>query len=194
MKKIIVLAITALAVSFGFAQYRLTEGSEARFYIEEVLLGQDKTVIGVTSSVTADIDFDLSNPQAASVGTISIDATTLATDSSRRDGQIHRRVLATSQEENKFITFSPTSITGLPDTVAVGDSFTVQMMGDLTIKGTTLEATFDVSITVSSETQLQGLGSTIILYKDYNLSIPSVPSVASVEDEVKLELAFVATQ
>ena len=194
MKKVIIFTFMVFYVSFGFSQFNLSEGTEARFYIDEVLLGQDKTVIGVTSDVTAEINFDLSNPQEATVGSISIDASTLATDSSRRDGQIHRRVLATSQEENKFITFTPTVITGLPEAIAVGDSFNVQMVGDLTIKGTTLETSFEVMLTITSETQLNGSGSTTILYKDFNLSIPSVPSVASVEDEVKLEIEFVASR
>lgn len=193
MKRLAVLAVMTL-IPFGLAQFNLTEGTEARFYIDEVLLGQDKTVIGVTSSVNAEINFDLNNPQAASVSTISIDASTLATDSTRRDGQIHRRVLATGEEENKFITFTPTTISGLPETASVGDSFDVQMVGDLTIKGTTSEATFDVTVTITSETELRGLGSTVILYPEFNLSIPSVRSVASVEDEVKLELEFVATR
>jgi hypothetical protein len=45
---------------------------------------------------------------------------------------------------------------------------------------------------VVSETELQGLGSATILHTDYELSIPRVPMVASVEDEVKLEIAFTA--
>lgn len=192
MKKL-VLALMFYALSFGWAQFSLVEGSEARFYLDEVLLGLDKTVIGVTTEVTGDINFDLSDPQAASMGAISIDASTIATDSSRRDRRIHNHVLVTVEEENQFITLQPTSIIGLPETLAVGDSFEIQIIGDLTISGTTLETTFDVAVTVTSESQLDGLGSAIILHSDFGLSIPSVPSVAFVAEEVKLELAFVAS-
>lgn len=193
MKKLF-LTILILASSVSFAQFNLGEGSEARFYIDEVLLGRDKTVEGITPDVTGEISFDLANPQAASIGTITINARTLETDDSRRTGQLQRRILESNSDEFQFITFTPTSITGLPETVAVGDSFDVQITGDLSIKGTTLESIFAVSVTVSSETQLSGLGSTTILYKDFAISIPSVPLVASVEDEVILEIAFVATQ
>lgn len=193
MKKI-AIGLLVLVFSVSFAQFNLSEGSEARFYIDEVLLGRDKTVEGITPDVTGEISFDLANPQAASVGTITINARTLETDDSRRTGQLQRRILESNSDEFQFITFTSTSITGLPEAAAVGDSFDIQMTGDLSIKGTTLEAIFAVSVTVSSETQLEGLGSTTILYKDFGVSIPSVPLVASVEDEVILEIAFVATQ
>jgi len=193
MKKLFLITLIFVS-SLSFAQFNLSEGSEARFYIDEVLLGRDKTVEGITPDVTGEISFDLANPQAASVGTISINARTLETDDNRRTNQLRRRILESENDEFQFITFTPTSITGLPEAVAVGDSFDVEITGDLSIKGTTLASTFAVTVTVSSETQLEGLGTTTILYKDFNVSIPSVPLVDSVEDEVTLEIAFVATQ
>jgi polyisoprenoid-binding protein YceI len=170
----------------------LSEGSEARFYINEVLLGNDKTVVGITTDVTGDIQFDLANPAATTVGTITVNARELATDDNRRNNQIQNRILEASKDEFQFITFEPTSITGFPEAVGVGDTFNVQMVGNLTIHGVSNEQTFDVAVTVVSETELQGLGSTTILHADYELSIPRVPMVASVEDEVKLEIAFSA--
>jgi polyisoprenoid-binding protein YceI len=190
MKKLLVLAV--LVVTFAGAQttYTLSEGSEARFYIEEVLFGSDKTVEGITPDVTGDIQFDLASPSTATVGTITINARTLSTDDNRRNGQIQNRILQSAEDEFQYITFEPISISGLPETVAVGDTFNVQMTGNLTIKGMTLEKTFDVAVTVASEGQLTGLGSTTITHQEYELSIPSVPIVASVEDEVRLEIEF----
>lgn len=194
MKQTIIGLGFMLFASLAFAQFSLSEGSEARFYIDEVLLGNDKTVIGITPDVTGEISFDLADPQAASIGVITINARDLTTDSDRRNGAIQRRVLNSNDDAFQFITFTPTSIAGLPESAAVGDSFDMQITGDLTIKETTLEVVFETNVTISSETELQGLGSTIINYKDFNLTIPKVPAVASVEDEVKLELAFTATQ
>ena len=194
MKKLTALSIMAFALSFGFAQFNLSEGSEARFYIDEVLLGNDKTVEGISTDVTGEVSFDLSNPQAASIGTITINAREFLTDDNRRNGAIQRRVLNSNQDEFQFITFAPTSIAGLPEAAAVGDSFDVQITGDLSIKETTLEVIFETSVRVISETELQGLGTTIIKHKDFGLSIPNVPIVASVEEDVRLEIAFTATQ
>lgn len=192
MKKFLILIGLSLFVAFTQAQttYTLSEGSEARFYINEVLLGNDKTVEGITPDVTGDIQFDLASPSTATVGTIQINARTLTTDDNRRNGQIQNRILESVKDEYQYITFEPTSITGLPETAAVGDTFNVQMTGNLTIHGMTLEKTFDVAVTVASEAQLTGLGSTTITHQEYGLSIPRVPLVASVEDEVKLEIEF----
>jgi polyisoprenoid-binding protein YceI len=190
MKRLLALAV--LLVTFAGAQttYTLSEGSEARFYIDEVLFGSDKTVEGITPDVTGDIQFDLANPATATVGTITINARTLVTDDDRRNGQIQNRILQSAEDQYQYITFEPTSISGLPETAAVGDTFNVQMTGNLTIRGMTLEKTFDVAVTVASESELTGLGTTTITHQEYELSIPSVPIVASVEDEVRLEIAF----
>lgn len=183
----IVLALAAVA----FAQTTYTivsEGTEARFLINEVLLGNDKQVVGVTSLVTGEISFDPANPQAASVGIISINAADITTDDNRRNNQIRGRILQT--EAFPEISFEPTSITGLPQSAAPGDRFDVQITGLLSIAGTSLEKTFDVSVILGSESELSGQGSTMITHKEFNLSIPRVPLVASVEDEVRLELDF----
>jgi len=56
----------------------------------------------------------------------------------------------------------------------------------------TREVTFDVTLTPVSETRLEGTATSTIRYADFGLSIPRVPSVASVADEVRLEIDFVA--
>jgi polyisoprenoid-binding protein YceI len=190
MKKLLIFAVLVVAFAQAQTTYTLSEGSEARFYIDEVLFGSDKTVEGITPDVAGEIQFDMANPAAATVSTITINARTLVTDDNRRNGQIQNRILQSAEDQYQYITFEPTSISGLPETVAVGDTFNVQMTGNLTIRGTTLEKTFDVAVTVVSETELTGLGTTTITHQEFDLSIPSVPIVASVEDEVRLELAF----
>lgn len=190
MKKLLALAVLLIAFAGAQTTYTLSEGSQARFYIDEVLFGSDKTVEGITPDVTGEIQFDLASPSTATVGTITINARTLLTDDNRRNGQIQNRILQSAEDEFQYITFEPTSITGLPETVAVGDTFNVQMTGNLTIKGMALEKTFDVAVTVASEGQLTGLGTTTITHQEYELSIPRVPIVASVEDEVRLEIEF----
>ena len=192
MKQIVMLLVIGFAATAFAQSYTLGEGTEARFYLDEVLLGSDKTVIGVTPLVTGEFSFDLSDPQTAELGPITIDARDLTTDDNRRDRQIRNRVLASSEDAFQFITFEPTAIEGLPETAAVGDTFEVQIAGNLTIKDVTREEVFTVNLIVA-ENELQGLGSTIIRHADYGLTIPRVPIVASVADEVKLELDFTAT-
>lgn len=166
------------------------EESEVRFYIDEVLLGNDKTVIGTTSLSGGAFSVDPTAPSTASIEVIEVEASGLTTDDDRRNRTINERVLLTS--EYPTITFAPTELSGLPETVTVGEPFAFQVTGDLTILDTTESVTFDMEIMPVSETEIQGLGTATILYADYGISIPSVPAVASVEDDVKLEIEFTA--
>lgn len=193
MRLVASLLVSLLLLSSANAQtFTLQDSSEARFYIDEVLLGNDKTVVGVTNDVTGTVTFDASNPQAAEVSTITIDATTLSTDDNRRNNQIQQRILETSDEANATISFTPTSISGLPESVAVGDSFEVILEGDLNLHGITNTVSFPTTVTYSSEGELTGIGQTTILLEDYAITIPSVPIVANTGDTVILELEFVA--
>ena len=167
--------------------------SQARFTLDEELMGSPKTVVGATQAVEGAITIDLADPAKTAIGPIQIDARSLATDSSRRDGAIQRFILGTSNDANRYIVFTPTAIAGVPAKAAVGDTLELQVTGDLTISGVSKPVTFATTVKVDSENQLSGLATAQVLRSDFNLSIPSVPSVANVTDEVKLELEFVAT-
>lgn len=180
--------------SDGVKTFQLTqEGTEARFYIDEVLMGQDKRVLGVTSQVEGEITLDPANPSSAQIGAIRINARDFSTDSERRNGAIQRFVLESNQDAYQYITFEPTTIQDLPATVTIGQAFSFTVVGNLTIRDITREETFQVSVTPNSETELIGLGSTTIIRDNYGLTIPSVPSVANVSAEVLLEIQFRAT-
>jgi hypothetical protein len=52
--------------------------------------------------------------------------------------------------------------------------------------------TFEAEVKPVSATELRGSASNVILYKDYGIQIPSVTSVAGVDEDVRLEIDFVA--
>jgi hypothetical protein len=54
--------------------------------------------------------------------------------------------------------------------------------------------TFTTTVTVISETRLQGTASTSINRADFELQIPNVASVANVDEVVLLEIEFVAAR
>lgn len=167
------------------------EESEARFYIDEVLNGEPKTVLGTTNQVAGQIEVDPNDPTRSRVGIIQVNARTLSTDSSMRNRTIANRILNTNEYE--FITFTPGTISGLPSSGAVGQSYTFQVSGSLTIRDVSKDVTFEVTLTPNSQTRLEGTAIATINYADFGIAIPSVPQVASVADQVKLELVFVAT-
>ena len=165
--------------------------SEARFSINEILRGNPTTAVGVTDQVAAEFAINFDDPGATQVGVVQVNARTIATDQNQRNRAIRQFILRT--DEFEFITFTPTAVSGLPDSVTFGESYTFQITGDLTIRDITQAATFEVTMTPVSETRLEGSASSTVSRGDYGLKIPSVPIVAEVEDEVLLEIDFVAT-
>ncbi|HLB46192.1 MAG TPA: YceI family protein, partial [Anaerolineales bacterium] len=111
-------------------------------------------------------------------------------DNDRRNGAIRNFILNTDQYE--FITFTPTSITGLSGATQPGQSFTFQISGDLTIRNVTQSVIFKVTGQGVSTSQITGTATATVNRSDFNLDIPSVPNVANVGEEVTLQIDFVA--
>jgi polyisoprenoid-binding protein YceI len=169
------------------------EQSEARFIVDEVLFGNPNTVTGSTNEVSGELVINVADPKQSTVGEITINARTLATDNRFRNRSVNRLILQTNRDEYQFITFTPTAIEGLPATAAVGDTFSFQITGDLKIRDIIQPAIFDVTVTADRATQISGLAQTIVQRADFDLNIPDVDGVADVTEEVRLELEFVAT-
>jgi polyisoprenoid-binding protein YceI len=183
-------ASLSLAGRFVVAELVQAE-SEARFLIEEILNNNPKTVIGVTNQVAGQILIDPANPANVQMGPVTVNARTLETDNGFRNRAIQNEILDTGEFE--FITFTPKSFLGLPETGDIGQTFTFQIVGDLTIRDEKHEVTFDLSVTVDSETSLHGLGTATISRQQFGLGLIELPpSVASVEDQVIIEIEFVA--
>lgn len=166
------------------------EESEVRFVLGEVLNNEDVTVVGTTNQVAGELSVDTADPSATRIGTIQINARTLVTDNDFRNRAIQNRILET--ETYEYITFVPTEIVGLPEDGQVGQSYTFQIVGDLTIRDVTKQVTFDVTATPESESRLTGSASATINYADWDISIPQVQQVASVDEAMQLEIDFVA--
>lgn len=165
--------------------------SEARFVINEELMGSPKTVVGVNRGVSGQVTVNPAAPAGLEIGPISINAGGFVTDSDRRNGAINRFILQSGNYPT--ITFTPTAIEGIPAAVSIGDTLNLQVTGDLTIREISRAETFAVTVQVVSTSELRINGTTQILRENYELTIPSVPSVANVTNEVQLEFDFVTT-
>jgi polyisoprenoid-binding protein YceI len=101
--------------------------------------------------------------------------------------------LQTDDPANQYAEFTSTSISGLPASVTVGETYNVQITGNLTIHGVTQEVTFEGTITPVSDTRIEGTASLTITYGDFGVQILRLPEqVASVEDVTTLEIDLVA--
>lgn len=185
------IAESPTAPSAGLTLFQIEASqSQASFSIYEELGGQPKTVIGTTNEVAGQLAVNVTDLSQTQVGVIQVGVRSLVTDSNRRDNAIRRFILNTDQYE--FVTFTPTSLSGLSGAAQVGQAFTFQLTGELTIRNVTQTVTFDVTAQGVSDTQISGTATAVILRSDYGLEIPSVPNVANVGDEVTLQLNFVA--
>ena len=186
------IAITSTAgTTTGNTTYTISQdSSKASFVIDEVLNGAPVTVVGSTNQVAGQLSVNPTSPAAAQIGTIQINARTFATDSANRDKATQNRILET--ESYEYITFVPTSLVGLPETATVGQSYTFQIVGQLTIRDQTHEATFNATVTPAADGTLQGNVTTTINYADWGIAVPSVPFVTGLAETVTLNLDFVA--
>ena len=185
-------AASPAAATQGQRTYQIQQDSSvAHFVIDEVLRGSPFTVNGTTNQISGQFVVDPTRPSSAQLGTIRIDARNFATESTQRDRAIQNWVLETAKYPE--ITFTPKELKGLPTTGNVGETYTFQIVGDLTVHGVTREETFDATLTVESPTRLTGQAQTTIRYADYGINIPQVPIVSGIAETVRLEMDFVAT-
>jgi polyisoprenoid-binding protein YceI len=169
------------------------EASEVRFVINEELSGNPTVVTARTDQVAGDILVDFENPQNSEVGTIRINMRTLATDNEFRNQSIRGMILLSAEDQYEFSDFVVTEVTGLPETIAMGEPFDVTIAGNLTLRGEPQPVTFNATITPVSETEISGTASSVVRYADLGIDIPRVPpQVANIGEEVTLELDFVA--
>ncbi|RMG84163.1 MAG: YceI family protein [Chloroflexi bacterium] len=175
--------------------YRIdSEESEVRFMLDEVLRGNPTTVVGHTNEIAGDIIIDFANPANSQLGQIVINVRTLITDNEFRNRALRSEILESnrSEYEYEFADFTPTELIGLPESVEVGQTYSFQIVGELRVRNITNTVTFDATVTLESRDRISGSATTTVTRADYNLTIPSVPGVANVSDEVVLEIDFVA--
>lgn len=173
--------------------YRISQfESKAQFTAKEILNGAPFSPVGVTNQIAGDIELDIDHPSASRVGLIRIDALTLKTDEPKRDGAIARFILKSENPENQYIELRTTELRNMPEKIIEGTEARFELAGDLTISGVTRPAVFKGTFKVQSGGKLLGTAETTVKRSDYNLQIPSVPFVASVDDIVTLKATIVA--
>lgn len=161
-------------------------GTVARFRIKEVLRGDDTTVVSSNPEVSVDVVVDFDDPDASEIGVVTIVADQFRTDESRRDDTINRFILDTGDFPE--ITFTPTEVVGLADAL---DGGVATVTGDLTIRDITNPVTFELTIEEATAEGVTAEATAEVDRTDWDLNIPSVPFVASVDEMVSLELKLV---
>jgi len=164
--------------------------SLATFAVEETLKGNRITATGATANVAGSLLLDMDDLAATVVGPIYIDATSFRTDDPNRDWAINKWLLVS--RAYPLIRFTPTAVSNLPPSAAIGDTLTFEIEGDLLITTYTQPVTFEMTVTAVSEDRIEGTAVGSILREEFKLKIPNAPGVADVAQEVTLTFDFVA--
>jgi polyisoprenoid-binding protein YceI len=171
---------------FDTTRVDVAGGSEARYRAQETLSGRGfNEAVGRTSGVQGSIVLDVAGAVLADQSKITVDMASLTSDSGTRDNFIKRNTLQTAQHPTAE--FVPTSAPGLPLPLPTSGSATFQLVGDLTVRGVTRPATWDVQAEFS-EGGVAALAATTVLMTDFGMEPPKAGPVLSIEDSVKLEL------
>ena len=176
----------------GLWKLVVTEGSDvlagegavsfAGFRVQEVLAGGigENTAVGRTAAVSGYIEL---TDTALVTTKVIIEMGTLRTDDSHRD---HHMRESLNTEEFPLAAFTLAEPMELPPGSFEGDPFSGSAEGDLTIKGVTNRATFDLHAQLVGDV-IVVVGSSEVVFSDYGVPTPRSAAVISVEDHGVME-------
>lgn len=184
----------------GASVYHISPSeSVVEFRIGEMLRGSHFVAVGTTSAVAGDVFVTTAGDTTSlAFGKLTVNAKTFKTDNSRRDGAIARFILKSEDVGNEFIVFVPKTISDDRTNQDGAKSDVFIVTGDLTIAGVTKPATFKLTLSVeggtglATATTISGIATTEVKRSDFNLTIPSVPFVADVDEIVNVMVKVVA--
>ena len=160
-------------------------GSVVGYRVNEVLLGQNATAVGRTSSVTGRLTISGS---AATAANFSVPMDTVHSDKSQRDAQFDGRIMDVAQyPTGTFTLTSPIALAPLPASGVI-KSYTAQ--GKLMLHGTTRAVTFTLTAERKG-TQIEVAGHIPVLFSDYNIQNPSLGGFVTTQDNGLLEFLLV---
>jgi len=146
------------------------------------------TGTGVKGSFTLNADGTFT-----STSKITADLTTLRSDQGQRDQFIKDNTLQT----RRFPTaeFIPDKAGALPLPLPESGEFTFTLTGRMTIHGTTKTVTFDVTAKRDgARLTATAKANPSWKFADFGMQQPRVASVLSIEDDIRVEIALVATE
>ena len=159
--------------------YVVSTGSEATFTVEEQLVRLDLPNDAVlrTTALSGEVHLD-GRPSV-----IQIDLQTLSSDQRFRDQYVRTRMFG----EYPTATFTLSDIDHIPDGLALGEEVMAQVTGSLEIRGNTFPIGFEIEARDDGDTMFI-LGRTTFTWDQLDIPPPSARSVASIEDEVRVEI------
>ena len=177
----------AVSASNLAGTWTAAESSIVGYRVREKLaqLPAKSDAVGRTHDVKGTVTIDgAGDAFTASAADLTVDVTTLVSDSDRRDGQIKHRGLETSTYPTA--TFKLTQPVTIPAEALSGSPVTVQATGDMTIHGVTKSVTIPLQTQVNGS-QLEVVGSLTFPFSDFGMEPPTIGGIVDVEPNATLE-------
>ena len=164
-------------------------GNEARYLVREQLVGRDlpNDAIGVTSVIEGWVTVDAAGRLVADGSRIVVDLASLASDADRRDNYLRRRTLDVATHPVAILV--PRELKSLDGPLPASGDASFQLVADLTIRDVTKTVVWDVVARRTAE-GIAGRASTRFPFSTFELEIPKVGRVLSVDDDIRLEYDF----
>ena len=144
--------------------------------------------VGVTQGVEGKLVLGPDGTVSADDSLIRVDLSTLQSDEDRRDNYVRNRTLGTGQYPHTD--FVPTSISGLEWPLPSTGEASFSITGDMTIRDVTKEVTWETTAQFSDD-RITGTATTDFTFDEFDLAVPSVVVVLSVENNIRLEIDLV---
>ena len=174
------------------AEFVIQTGATARYLIREQLATLDfpNDAIGETGDVSGSIIFDAGGRIVAPDSKIVVDLRGLKSDSDRRDGYVRSRSLETDTYPNAEFIISEAA--GLSWPLPSQGEASFQLLGDMTVHGVTRPLTWDVAGSFDGDS-FTGQARTNFTFEEFEIDVPRVRVVLSVDNDIRLEVDFTAS-
>lgn len=167
-------------------------GTVARYLVKEQLASLDlpNDAIGETTGVSGRIVFAADGSVLPDMSVIKIDMQALKSGSAKRDKYLRGKSLESDLYPEAV--FVLTGVIGLAWPLPIGEPLDFEMTGEMTVRDVTRPVTW-TTVALFDGDSISGRASTRFTFGDFQMKVPSVFVVISVEDDIRLELDFVAT-
>ncbi|HEY7623997.1 MAG TPA: YceI family protein [Candidatus Limnocylindria bacterium] len=187
-------ATPATTAAASGSSWAVSDRSKATVRVREQLVGVSLPSDAVLTATGAKGAFALNADGTFDPGSkITFDLSTLSSDQRDRDNFVKQDTLAVRQFPTAD--FVPTKTTGLTMPLPASGSFTFTLVGNMTVKGTTKEVSFDVTARRDgADLTATATANPSWKFGDFGMRAPSVPfRVLSVTDEIRVAIDLVAT-
>ena len=165
----------------------LSGDSAARYVIGEQLVRLPTPIeaIGETPDVSGSVVFDADGKVDSSQSAVTVGLAGLTSDEDRRDSYVRSRVFNVSTYPNAEL--AVTGMEDMPWPLPESGEVTFVLIGDFTVRDTTVSTEWDVTAQISGGT-VSGQAVTVLTFDQLGIPKPSFNFIISVEDEIRLEL------